>query len=204
MSNKWLQNDSFLCWRFFRTEEDQVRWDTFIRENPETKADIEEAIQLLISVKMNDYTLLVEDRQYIYGKIRLQTDRKLRNRRIRLCVAVAAAAAAGLALFVYLSGEHAVPPATVPENMQAAVTDSLVSEKDIRLLTADSQTMRFEQDADIRYDAEGKVVVSAGNTQVAAREIEIGKEEVRLNKLIVPYGKRSSLTLEDGTSVWMK
>jgi ferric-dicitrate binding protein FerR (iron transport regulator) len=202
MSNKWLHNDSFLRWRFFQTEKDRLFWENFIRENPETEREIDEAINVLKSVRLNDFRLSMKDRLQMYEQIRKHIEKNRRYKRIRLCLAVSAAAAC-LALSVYLSGLPFFRSQPVTENRTASVTadTAFVNEKDIRLLTADNQLMSFDVDADIQYDAKGSVVVSAGNRQVVSREMET--EEIRLNRLTVPYGKHSSLTLEDGTKVWV-
>jgi ferric-dicitrate binding protein FerR (iron transport regulator) len=204
--NKWLHDDSFLCWRFFQTEKDQLFWENFIKENPETKRDIDEAIHVLNSVRLNDFRLSMKDKLQMYAQIRKHIEKKRRYKRIRLSIAVSAAAAC-LALFVVLSDRSFSRPSMAEDTATSATADTaFVNEKDIRLLTADNQIMSFDEDADIQYDAKGSVVVSAGNKQVVSREVvsrEMETEEIRLNKLIVPYGKHSSLTLEDGTKVWV-
>ncbi|MDR0844475.1 MAG: hypothetical protein LBN71_04580, partial [Tannerella sp.] len=140
MLNKWLQNDAFLRWRFFQSEKDQLFWDNFIKENPEAKPDIDEAIKLLKSVKLNDYKLSIEERLDIYELIQRRIDAKKKYRRIGYYLA-ASTAAACIALFLFLSGWFSFRPGTIPENTLSAVAvDSTVNEKDIRLLLADNQT----------------------------------------------------------------
>jgi ferric-dicitrate binding protein FerR (iron transport regulator) len=200
MLNKWLQNDSFLRWRLFRSKEDQLFWDNFLQENPGMKKEIDEAIQLLKSVRLNDYKLLPEDKLTIYEWIQKAIDRKRKHKRIRLYVA-ASAAVACIALFLLLSDGSSFRPDMRKDTLSAVTADSLVNEKDIRLLLADNQTMTFDRDADIHYHTQGDIVVNAGSKQVVTQETKPG--EVKLNTLIVPNGKRSSLTLEDGTKVWI-
>ena len=73
--------------------------------------------------------------------------------------------------------------------------------KDIQLVLANNRTITFEEDADIKYDKKGGITANTGIEQ-----IKVSKEatkETTLNTLIVPKGKRSSLTLADGSKVWV-
>lgn len=37
LSNQWLQNKSFIQWRLFPSEEDNLYWEKFIQDNPHSK-----------------------------------------------------------------------------------------------------------------------------------------------------------------------
>ena len=53
LSNQWLQNKSFIQWRLFPSEEDNLYWEKFIQDNPHFQDEIEEAIRILKSIKLN-------------------------------------------------------------------------------------------------------------------------------------------------------
>ena len=55
LSNQWLQNKSFIQWRLFPSEEDNLYWEKFIQDNPHFQNEIEEAIRILKSIKLNTY-----------------------------------------------------------------------------------------------------------------------------------------------------
>lgn len=67
LSNQWLQNKSFIQWRLFPSEEDNLYWEKFIQDNPHFQDEIEEAIRILKSIKLNTQKLSPEEKQEIFG-----------------------------------------------------------------------------------------------------------------------------------------
>lgn len=68
---------------------------------------------------------------------------------------------------------------------------------DIQLISG-KNVLTLAQDAQITLNDEGKVSLISEQ-----RKSEIVLPEDEMNRLIVPYGKRSTLQLADGTKVWM-
>ena len=200
MINKWLHNESFLRWKLFQIDEDKSFWENFIKENPEMKKEIDEAVKQLEHVKFNNYTLPEFEKQHIFELLRKKIEKRKQKRRLRVYLSISAAAC--LALFLLLSDFFPEKQVIIQKDILSSVSDSIITnDKDIQLILADNQTIAIEEDANIQYTAQGEIIVNAGNKQIAKKEIE--QEKIRLNKLIVPNGKRSSLTLEDGTKVWI-
>jgi ferric-dicitrate binding protein FerR (iron transport regulator) len=134
----------------------------------------------------------------------VQRDIRKRNRQkhIRIYLAAASAAACIALLAVLLHPFFSVQDDKVsPENLFVAADSSAVNRKDIRLVLANNETITFENDADIKYDREGGFIVNTGEEQI--RTSKAVADAIALNTLIVPKGKRSSLTLADGTKVWI-
>ena len=201
MVNKWLHNDSFLKWKLFQSTEDQIFWENYIKENPDIKAEIDEAAEQLKSVKFNDYKLSKEEKQHIYTLIQKRIDKRKQIIRRRLFISLSATAAC-LALFILLSISPEKNIVTEKEDLMSMVTDSTVINKnDIQLIFADKQALTFEQNVDIFYNKSGEVIVNAGSEKITKKDIETDKTQT--NKLIVPKGKRSSIVLEDGTKIWI-
>ena len=69
LSNQWLQNKSFIQWRLFPSEEDNLYWEKFIQDNPHFQNEIEEAIRILKSIKLNTQKLSPEEKQEIFALI---------------------------------------------------------------------------------------------------------------------------------------
>ena len=86
------------------------------------------------------------------------------------------------------------------ESPLTVVYDGDKDSKDIQLVLANNETIILADDADILYDKQDGIVVNATERIKASKA---GIVESVLNKLIVPKGKRSSLTLADGTKVWV-
>jgi ferric-dicitrate binding protein FerR (iron transport regulator) len=70
----------------------------------------------------------------------------------------------------------------------------------IQLILSDLQILSVEsKEAEIDYQQKGEVVVNAEKIHI--EEQETGKQV--FNQLIVPTGRRSSLTFADGTRIWV-
>lgn len=72
--------------------------------------------------------------------------------------------------------------------------------KNIQLIFSQKEKMSIsEDDSQIDYNEKGEIHVNSTKVNIPSEK----KEKVELNKLIVPAGKRSSLTLVDGTKIWV-
>lgn len=79
----------------------------------------------------------------------------------------------------------------------AAYIGQTMPSDDIRLISGANIT-RLNQNSHISLKEDGQVALINDNRQ---SEVILSKKE--MNRLIVPYGKRSTLELSDGTKVWM-
>lgn len=200
LSNQWLQNKSFIQWRLFPTQEDNFYWEQFIKVNPHLTDEIEEAISILKSIKLNTQKLSPEEKRNLFDLIQKDIENRNKRRRFQIYLTVSAVACAALLLVLlqpFFSGKNEVPL----ENLLVVADSSTVNQKDIQLVLANNRTITFEEDADIKYDKKGEITANAGVEQIKVSKTE--EEETALNTLIVPKGKRSSLTLADGSKVWV-
>jgi len=72
------------------------------------------------------------------------------------------------------------------------------TEKEVQLILSEQKTVRLEEKkSSIRYDA-AEIHINED-----ARKPITKKEVAAFNQLLVPYGKQTTLTLADGTRVWV-
>ncbi|GHU90597.1 anti-sigma factor [Bacteroidia bacterium] len=74
------------------------------------------------------------------------------------------------------------------------------------ILPDDERVTIVGEDASIDHGQEGVIKINEkaiDKTQENTKTVKKGKKEKEFNTLTVPYGKRSSLTLEDGTHIWV-
>jgi hypothetical protein len=90
---------------------------------------------------------------------------------------------------------------TQGEQLSAVVQDSVMNGKDIRLIIADNKMLTIENESDILYNKQGEIIINTFKEQIKTKKTKT--EEIKLNTLIVPKGKRSNLTLSDGTKIWV-
>lgn len=149
--------------------------------------------------KKNIQKLSTEEKLEIFEQVQKNIDEKYRQRRIRLLLSVSAAAC--VILSVILLNPFINTPIPTEEETLSHITEDTINKKDIQLILADNKTITFQKDTDIKYNEKGEITVNTEDEQIKTSEIIA--EETSLNTLIVPKGKRSSLTLSDGTKVWI-
>lgn len=147
----------------------------------------------------NANKLSPEEKQNLFEQVVKDIDNWKKQRRIRLYIAASAAACIAVlmtifytSLFVHHDNEKSPLVATY---------DNAGNTTDIQLILADNKTISVKNDADISYDKQGEIIVNTANEQIKANKTK--SEETSLNALIIPKGKRSNLTLSDGTKIWI-
>lgn len=143
--------------------------------------------------------LSTEEKQKMYETIQKRVECRRKHRRLKIYLSVSAVACIAVLLIVFKS--LISEQMTSPENFLSHITDSLINETDIRLILSNNKTITFEKNVDIKYNNKEEITVDTGDKQI--RESKVQNEDAVLNTLIVPKGKRSSLTLADGSKVWI-
>lgn len=188
----FLENREFILWRLERTDEQDAYWFTFIRENPTLQKEFEKAIEIFEQVKVNEQSFAETD--LLYQKIQhsIATHQK-KKRRILYYLSTAAAVALLLIVGTLFFNRESTPITATHEQ----VIGKTLPGEDIKLLVG-SDVITLNQDTEIEQ-VEGEMTYTDSTN---ARKT-IKTEDVKMNKLIVPNGKRSSLILADGSKVWI-
>lgn len=92
----------------------------------------------------------------------------------------------------YIMKEEISPMASIVENVH------IEDNSDIQLLLSEDRTLAITNDeSSIVYKEDGKIDIDS------LEDFDLYEESSAYNTLVVPYGKRSNLTLKDGTKVWI-
>lgn len=97
----------------------------------------------------------------------------------------------GISLFFPFSEQISVPD-------KELIVGELLNNEDIQLITT-GEAILFRNDVEVTLREEGTAEIIQGNNETSTIQIDLDK----LNSLVVPYGKRSTLTLVDGSRVWL-
>lgn len=199
MNNPWIKNKSFIQWCLFPLEEDHLYWENFMKQHPEHRDEMEEAIRLLKSTTLNIEQLSSGEKDQMYDLIQSDIQKNRKRKRIRLFFSLSGVASILILLFL-IQNNPFIEDKPALDSAVLFHTDS-VNSQDVQLILANNETYTFERDANITLDTEGAINVHAGEEQLKIKHADTDKYE--LNTLIVPKGKRSNLTLPDGTKVWV-
>ncbi len=194
---RFLKDEKFIEWKLFSTDELNRYWEEYLRRHPDEKDDILLAEKHFRSINMSSLKMPQEKKKEAIHRLEQSLGvygRKCRIRRFTY----AAACAVVLVLSILF----------IPKGMNrsgeqlTATTDyimgSELESEDILFITG-NKASSFQSNVDIRIDNDQTAKIKSEHAE--AEEISI--EQHTMNKLIVPYGKRSKVVLSDGTQIWL-
>ncbi|MFA6838077.1 MAG: FecR domain-containing protein [Dysgonamonadaceae bacterium] len=191
----FLKDKKFIRWQLLSDSSLDEYWKNFIEEHPESENEIHQAITYLKNEGLNKSTLTEKERIILFDKIQ-NTIRHKKNSKLQRLISFSAAAVALLIigfLLLYPKQEDKIILAD-----KEHIMGEFLNSEDIQLITG-NESMSFQSDIDVKLSGEGKAEIVQNNHDV--QKIEIKQDQV--NTLIVPFGKRSTLTLADGSKVWL-
>jgi ferric-dicitrate binding protein FerR (iron transport regulator) len=195
---RFLKEEKFIEWQLLPTEELNRYWEEYLQQYPDEKEDILLAINHLRKINLSSFKLTQEKKQETIYRLEQSLGVYNRKRRIRRFAYIAAACAAILTLSIlYVQKETNQSGQGLTDSTDYIVGSELES-KDILFITGD-KTTSFQSNVDIRIDNDKTAQIKSEDKK--GEEISI--EQNTMNKLLVPYGKRSKIVLSDGTQVWL-
>lgn len=189
----FLVDDLFLLWRINPTRELNEYWDHFIRKNPQLENQFRQAITEIDQIRSQSHSL---------SQAQLQVKEKIehrllsyKNRKKRIAYYVSAAAAIALlliisTLFILNQSDY--------RTEKIMVLGNTVQDNEIQLFTGD-EVVNLNNNSTLNMSESRNSVI----IQDSLSQKEIKLQDHTINKLIIPYGKRSSLILADGSKVWL-
>lgn len=206
-----IQDNQFIMWCLSPSEKQDLLWQAWIDEDPERTEIIEEARKAILSVRLNDDKMPRNDRDILFRRISTSLQER-KKKRLRLVVYRYAAACVFIAVcsvltlkLLYMDKEQS----DIKENL---FTQEVIqkTQTEVELKLEDDRSVLLENKSTVKLNSKGEICV---DSKVGEQEINgekesdagrTGKEVAeKLNTLKVPYGRRSSLVLADGTKVWV-
>ena len=194
----FLKDRDFLKWQLFNSEEDRLFWGNVVKEYPVLESTIKEAVALYKdNIRLNDFKM---SRSEISGSLAsLQTQinkkKKRNSRRIVLSISVVAASIA-----IFIISLHFI--FNKDNNIQDITTFAQTLPDNNDLYSSDTKLILSENNTVILNNTESSIEYDA-DTIKADDNLILREESSLYNQLIIPYGKRSSITFSDGTKAWV-
>lgn len=192
--------DFILDQDFFRLAKAKYRgsdnnsWDLLLQEYPENKIIIEKAYRIINGLRIEELQVSDEKIQqdFLFLKKKI---RQRQNRKLLYWVSSAAACfilvLSGLYFFDSSQGEI-VDKNTMLTQLATADTGS----EDIQIIFGESKNSISDNNATIREEEDGTLLINDKPVQAQQKESDY-------IQLIVPKGKRSFVTLKDGSKIWV-
>jgi ferric-dicitrate binding protein FerR (iron transport regulator) len=190
-----LDSEDFIRWLVNPSDEQDKRWNEEMGKNDTNKAAISKARQLFRRISVKEEQLSGDDRLYLWKQIEKATVSRKRTFTKRVLIWSSSAAAVlfllgGIALYHSQRGQHL--------DRYAGGQVDMHNQENVQLILSDGKVVELqEKNVELVYDKQGElnVLTEPDNAK--------GKTSAVLNQLIVPYGKTSSITLSDGTRIWV-
>lgn len=193
----FLKDKKFIQWQLMPNENLDIYWQSFIGHHAEHKKNIQKAITYLKKIGLNESDLSENERTVLLEKIQrtIRQEKKIKQRKLFWYTSASAAAIAliiiGITLFYPSSVSIDIPD-------KELITGELLNNEDIQLITSE-EAIIFQNDVEVTLTEEGTAEIVQANNETSKVQVARNK----FNSLIVPYGKRSTLTLADGSKVWL-
>lgn len=196
-SIKFSTDNYFLLWRISDNKESAKFWNSFMEKHPEKNSEIQAAIRIINSIHINDYKFTQEESASEWQLIESSVQKPAK--RVKK-MWIALVVASSIALLIW--SHHILNEYLLFDTLKTDTSIKPDKNEDILLVLGNNNSMSFDQNAYITYDNAGNVVISNITGEKVLRKKNI-VNDVLLNKLIVPKGKRSSLVLSDGSKIWI-
>lgn len=186
----------FIEWRWLQTDESCQFWEGFLAEYPDKADDILLAIEIVESFKENNNDFLFSEPEKGYAVKRL-TEKVYRYKRRRK------RAIYSISTFVLLVSLFFLPFKPTRQIKPVDQVPVIVREnKEVQLILSSGEKSIFKEDIQIKYDSIGNIVVESESGKMLEKHEKVDVP-AKINRLIVPKGKRSSLLLADGSRIWV-
>lgn len=197
-----LDDDLFVEWIINPTADLDSYWQEKIESDQDLAANIDMLKEIIQKIQIDEPSLMPHQRVDIWNKIKensIDIESKRKSYPARICIRIASVAA----VFALIIGSVWL----LTEDNKIAIDYSAIAiDNEQEALNAENVTLILsnKQVIDIKSDTSNVVYDDKGNVNINSEQVDDKKTpSSELNKLIVPYGKTSFLTLSDGTKVWV-
>ena len=192
-----LFDEDFIKWRLFQTDEQNAQWAEYINENPHLEQSIEEAILQFSALRMNEHSLPQAEKDALYSSL-MQNIKRKKKRKAALQFVSSAAAVLLIAIVsgLYIHFFNNKSQLDLLENN--TIIGQTLSEEEVYIISGEHKT-NLTNNSELELTHDENVVIT--DNEKSKQELKLASASI--NKLVVPYGKRSNLILADGTRVFL-
>ncbi|MCE5177761.1 MAG: FecR domain-containing protein [Porphyromonadaceae bacterium] len=187
----FLCDDLFVYWRIHPTAELTSFWEKFISQNEHLREPFQHAIAVFAEIQQPHGSYL-PDEVTVSRELQDRINR-FRKKKLRM---VSMSSAAAILLVALITALYTVTRRenTFSDKQMASIGAVMIQDK-VQLITG-NQVVDMENNATVFLTEKENALI---RDSLSRKEIDLKKNQS--NKLIVPFGKRSSVILADGSAV---
>lgn len=195
-----LEDKSFISW--ILREENNLEWQKFLEANPGFRPKAKKAREIIFLLKdkydILDENSILEIWKNIdkYEQQYKHKERKLKiRRRLSWVASVILVISLGTFGYLYLNVKE--------QGYQFVSSDSQqINEARMVLSTGEEIALKKDNSTIAMNDETNQVTVNDSIIDLKENN-GTGKQTVKMNEVVIPYGKKTELLLADGTKVWL-
>ncbi|MBK5194453.1 MAG: FecR domain-containing protein [Proteiniphilum sp.] len=193
-TEEFVLDDDFMRWVLQTDEESDRFWKAFLLQHPEKREELEEAVYIIRSLRAVEPPVPLQKLKYRHPKKQITASNrgKIGTQLLKIAAMFVFIVTLGGLLYYYQHQQIGSP---------VELTDGRYSENG-RIILPDGTISEFEsKETVIQQTASGNLTVN--NDTLLPKERKTTKDESAMAQVIIPYGKRSEITLADGTRIWL-
>lgn len=185
-TEEFVLDDDFMHWALRDDERKDYFWEEFALRHPEKKEEMDKAVYIIRSLRVDEPP--VPSREFKHLRRKSNIGRQL----LKIAALFLLILSLG-GLFYYYQYHQRNFFVEIPIDGY---------NKSGKIILPNGTVTEFEsKETHIRQTASGNLTVNNDTLRVELQEIKTDKNA--MTQIIIPYGKRSEITLADGTRVWL-
>ena len=189
-TEEFILDREFVLWVMNPDKERDEFWNSFLQDHPEKQTFIKDAVFIIKAFQPIEQDVPQQKLNTILQNIGKSNKTTILNRYpvLKYAAVIVLLITVGSLTWLSLQTKNQFP---------ITVTNECVLKG--KIILANGLTKEFDtEQTTIRQTSLGSLTIN--NDTI---DIKHGKETSELNQIIIPYGKRSEITLADGTHIWL-
>lgn len=206
-ADQLLNDDFFIQSELHPTEESRAFWSDLQTKDAALSGEIENARLFLHTIKIdrNCSSLSDKDEHALWQRIEFKNKETERRAKRRQFIRFAIGTAASLLLLSAIGWYATLRPEDTETDYTAILQANPAPDstnKKVQLVLSNNEKLTIDgTETQLEYKKEGKVNVNSEQVDLSPKGDPEQAQE--FNQLIVPVGRRSSITFADGTRLWV-
>ena len=189
-SEDFILDKEYFIWVLHPDKEQDIFWNSFIEEYPEKEILISEAAFIIKSIQPIEQEVPTQRLNLILQDIIIPAKTFKLNHYKWLKYA------AGIIIFITIGSLIWL---SVHTKTQFPLEANNIPGLKGQIILADGTIQEFDtEQTTIKQSSAGKLTIN--NDTI---EVKSNKTQSAINRIVIPYGKRSEITLQDGTHIWL-
>ena len=194
-TDEFVLDSGFIAWVLHPKKESDLLWAEFLASHSEKRDLINEAALIIKAMQPVEEEIPARRFDDMMGRI-LSRSNEQKNR-VLLIVLKYAAIVAGV---IGITGVYYLLNLKQDPFPMASLSAEAVSKG--KVILPDGSWIEFDaKETVIRQTAAGKLLINSDTVTSLGKAVT--QEASALNQVIIPYGKRSQVTLPDGSHIWL-